>query len=519
MRDRCLRLIAATALGAAAAIALLVTVAPTPIARAVVYNRYVAVTGRDDTDCSEITLPCLTPQYAINEASPGDVIKIAAGTYSTVTTNAFTTTSAYSFTQIAFISKTLTIQGGYTLTNWTTADPAANPTVFDAHHAGRGITVLGSGTEAVTVSGLTLTNGDYTGLGTCRNTSAECGGGLYGTQARLTLSEVTVANNIASRTTWFSYGGGIALDQTTDGSLLQSITVTQNYVGPNETFGGGLALFGTGNLTITHAYLNQNSASAEGGAISVEDPVGGITIADSRVTSNAARNAAAVRVQLAGPVDIVLDRVSFTNNLTSAGDVIAVGAYGPPADSFVLRNVLIAGTSVTFTTPSAGLIKTDVGWAEQGRLDFSAAHITAINNEGAALLEIQAQTAPNQSGVFSGTLSNILVIGLPALFLPQQSGPSQIHLTADHSMTQTVPALTTSVIGAASITMTQPITGAPLLDAQYRPQAFSAAINAGRDLGVAVDLSGAPRDYWPDIGAYEAPAGTMTRLLLPALQK
>ena len=122
MRDRFLRLIAATALGAAAAIALLVAVAPTPVARAAVYNRYVAVTGRDDTDCSEITLPCLTPQYAINEASPGDVVKIAAGTYSTVTTNAFTPTSAYSFTQIAFISKTLTIQGGYTLTNWTTAE-------------------------------------------------------------------------------------------------------------------------------------------------------------------------------------------------------------------------------------------------------------------------------------------------------------------------------------------------------------------------------------------------------------
>lgn len=518
MRDRVLRLIAATALGAAAAVVLLVTLTPAPIARAVNYTRYVAVTGRDDTDCSEITLPCLTPQYAINEASPGDVIKIAAGTYATVTTNVFTTTSAYSFTQVAFISKTLTIQGGYTLTNWTTADPAGQPTVFDAQHAGRGITIFGTGTEAVTVTGLTLTNGDYTGLGTCRNTSAPCGGGLYGTLARLYLSGLTVANNVASQTTFGSYGGGIALDQPTDGTILDSITVSQNIAGPNFTYGGGLALFGSSALTVSNANISSNSATGGGGAISVEDPVGDLTISDSRLDFNASQTAAAVRVQFASPVDVMLDRVALVGNLTSAGDIIAVGVYGPPANAFVMRNVLIASTSVTFPV-SAGLIKTDVGWAEQGRLDFAASHVTAVNNEGAALLEIQAQTVPNKSGVFSGSLANNLVIGLPALFLPQQSGLSQIHVTAERTLTQTVPALTTLGIGTSAITLTQAVTGTPLLDGQYRPQAFSAAINAGRDVGVAIDLSGAPRDYWPDIGAYEAPAGTMTRLMLPALLK
>lgn len=519
MRDRVVRLIAATALGAATAVVLLVTLTPAPIARAVNYTRYVAITGRDDTDCHLDTLPCRTPQYAINEASPGDVIKIAAGTYATVTTNVFTTTSVYSFTQVAFISKTLTIQGGYTLTNWTNADPASQPTVFDAHHAGRGITIFGTGTEAVTVTGLTLTNGDYTGLGTCRNTSAPCGGGLYGTLARLYLSGLTVANNVASQTTFGSYGGGIALDQPTDGTILDSITVTQNIAGPNFTYGGGLALFGSGALTISNAYMASNSSFGGGGGISVEDPVGDLTVYDSRLNANASQSAAAIRIQFASPVDVLLDRVALVGNLTSAGDVIGVGSFGPPADSFTLRNVLIAGTAVTFTTPSSGLIRTDVGWANDGQLNFMATHVTAVGNEGVALLEVQAQNVAGQSGVFYGTLANNLVIGLPALFLPQQSGPNQIHITAERTLTQTVPALTTAVIGTSSITVTESIAGAPLLDGQYRPQVFSAAINAGRDVGVAIDLSGAPRDYWPDIGAYEAPAGTMTRLMLPALLK
>jgi hypothetical protein len=218
-------------------------------------------------------------------------------------------------------------------------------------------------------------------------------------------------------------------------------------------------------------------------------------------------------------VDVVLDRVLLTNNATSAGDVIAVGSFGPPSDSFTLRNVLIAGTSVTFTTPSAGLILTDVGWADDGQLIFTASHVTAVDNEGAALLEIQAQSAPGRSGMFVGTLSNNLVIGLPALFLPKQTEPSQIHVTADHTLTQTVSAVSTQILGSPLITVTQSIGGSPILDVHYRPQALSAAVNAGRDVGVAVDLDGVVRDYWPDIGAFEAPPGTMTRLNLTALLK
>ncbi|MBL8097371.1 MAG: hypothetical protein JNL73_24540, partial [Anaerolineales bacterium] len=171
---------------------------PTPSARAAGTTRYVTVDGVDDTDCSSPSSPCRTPQYAIVEAGAGDVVKIAAGTYDSVSLIAFTTTVPYSFTQIAYISKTLTVSGGYTVSNWVTADAVANPTVFDAGGAGRGVTIFGTGTEVVTLTGLTLTGGDYTGLGNpngvflrnCRGYQSDCGGGVYAVRVQLQASDL-----------------------------------------------------------------------------------------------------------------------------------------------------------------------------------------------------------------------------------------------------------------------------------------------------------------------------------------
>ena len=44
-------------------------------------DRYVATTGTDTGDCQAILSPCLTLQYAINQAAANDTINVAAGTY------------------------------------------------------------------------------------------------------------------------------------------------------------------------------------------------------------------------------------------------------------------------------------------------------------------------------------------------------------------------------------------------------------------------------------------------------
>jgi hypothetical protein len=42
---------------------------------------YVATTGNDLNDCDTVATPCQTIQAAINKASPGDTIHVAAGIY------------------------------------------------------------------------------------------------------------------------------------------------------------------------------------------------------------------------------------------------------------------------------------------------------------------------------------------------------------------------------------------------------------------------------------------------------
>lgn len=72
-------------------------------------------------------------QAAVDAANEGDVIKVAAGTYTDlhVRPRADLTTTGF-VTQVVYISKTVDIRGGYATTNWTTPDPEANPTTLNA---------------------------------------------------------------------------------------------------------------------------------------------------------------------------------------------------------------------------------------------------------------------------------------------------------------------------------------------------------------------------------------------------
>src|SRR6185295_738653 len=62
-------------------------------------NRYVATTGSDTSDCSNIVTPCMTIQWAVGQADPNDTINVAAGTYPEAAPGPLT------------ISKTLTLKG------------------------------------------------------------------------------------------------------------------------------------------------------------------------------------------------------------------------------------------------------------------------------------------------------------------------------------------------------------------------------------------------------------------------
>lgn len=100
------------------------------------------------------TCPYTTIQAAVDAAEDGAVIKVAAGVYSDLHSR-YTNSLSQNITQVVYISKSLTVRGGYPLGNWEQPDPETNPSTVDALDQGRGFFVGGAGIS-VTLEGLRI---------------------------------------------------------------------------------------------------------------------------------------------------------------------------------------------------------------------------------------------------------------------------------------------------------------------------------------------------------------------------
>ncbi len=138
-----------------------------PAAHADPTTRYVAITGSDASDCTLLGTPCRTLQYAVDQAASGDTILVAAGAYTGVQSRSRPAgyealVALKTITQVVYISKTITIQGGYPSGFAGPANPQANPTTLDAEGKGRGMVIAGD--ISPTIEGLRITRGNAAGL-------------------------------------------------------------------------------------------------------------------------------------------------------------------------------------------------------------------------------------------------------------------------------------------------------------------------------------------------------------------
>lgn len=182
-------------------------------------------------------------QAAVDAAEPGDTIKVAEGTYTDIH-------AREGITQVVYISKTITLEGGYTPSNWSTPDPGAHPTTLQAQSKGRGLYITGE--ISATIAGLRITGGEARGFGA--SYWDRLGGGICVKGARVNLRGNTVYDNSAI------VGGGVGLQAS-------EVTLGNNAVYSNTAVdGGGLALSHSAG-TLSGNLLSTNIAAQQGGGL------------------------------------------------------------------------------------------------------------------------------------------------------------------------------------------------------------------------------------------------------------
>ncbi len=203
----------------------------------------VATSGNDVSGCGTAASPCRTINYAVNHASAGDTILVASGTYTT-TGNCVVGTAV-----ICVFAKELTILGGYTTSNWSTADPIANLTIIDGQNSNRPILLDGRTLPyipTIHLEGFTIQNGRVQGTN-----DSQFGGGLLAETGLFVLKDLTLQNNTvqggntSDAVGGSGGGGGMAILRSVSGTTLANVTFKNNSVnGGSGGQRGGYAIGG-----------------------------------------------------------------------------------------------------------------------------------------------------------------------------------------------------------------------------------------------------------------------------------
>lgn len=462
--------------------------------------------------------PCYhSLQAAIDAAQSGDEVRVSADslTYSGVTT---VTVGGVPYLQVAMITKSLSLIGGYNSSDWDTYNPEM-PASIDAEGHGRGITILGTGSERVVISGFAIMHGDYTGLGNapgvsnraCGRTGGDCGGGLFARRAQLRMADCFFMYNTASRNVTYSDGGGAYLWELASGSTVERTMFYDNATGPGFGHAGGAAVLSGSALSFLDCSFTMNSAGGEGGALSIFQPSGRVVVERTIFSGNVARgdSGGAVWASLTREGDaLLLSRVRMLMNGASAqGAALAVEKTGSGSTSVYLVNSLLYSNQIG--SPDGFSSAIDLGNGMAGAtLTFHAAHVTAAVTGADSFL----RAASSSGGTARAVLSNTLIIGGSAAFVGDKGGTGDLSISHTRTLAYLVPELHRIQQGVPTFVATEQVFGDPMLTEDGCPEYGSAAVNAGIDVGAHEDLDGRRRPVGlPDIGACEY----ASRLYLP----
>ena len=412
----------------------------------------VATTGSDIPGCGGTGNPCRTVQYAVDQAQPGDEIRVATGIYTGVQARPVPPGYPYPpanglIAQVVYINKTVTVRGGYTAADWNTSDPDANLTTLDAQ--GQGRVLVAAGAVSPTIEGLHITGGNAAGLGGFPATvMRHGGGGMYAISATVILKNSRLFSNAA---------------------------VT----------GGGLLMVGS-TVTVSHNSILSNTAAYGGGLSLYDSPA---TLSDNAVFSNAASGGGGGMFLIGSPATLDSNAISSNTALVCGG--LCLGA-GPAT----LTNNVVADNRVG--TASSGLCI--------GDSLFRLLHNTIARNTGGDGSGIYVGGTAS-GGYTTVAMTNTILAGQTVGISVQTGNTATLEATLWGSGTW---ANGTDWAGAGTIfTGTTNIRGDPAFvdpDAgDYHIGQGSAAIDQGVNAGVTSDMDGQARPLGAgyDIGADE----------------
>lgn len=476
-------------------------------------------------------------QDAVDNASEDDIIKVATGVYTglqsvPVPPGYLNPPASGLVTQTVYLSKSLTIQGGYTTTDWLTPDPVANPTIVDAQNQGRAMLIAGN--ISPTIAGLHFTGGNATGLGGYSGVNwppHDTGGGLCVVSATATISNNVVSNNTAGS---FGSGGGMYLLYSD--AVLRNNTVTTNTA--NSLYGGGLYTMYS-DATLTGNTYSGNSAGW-GGAVFLEfSPA---TLVSNTFTGNSCIMAGgALNVHTS---NALIAENNISNNMADVGGGLRLYDSAATIDN----NVISANTATDFggglhlwispSTLTRNTITGNSANSTAGAIEFWLSDATLINNliadnhasEIGTGLYIIGESSPR-------LLHNTIARNVPSgggdssgIYVDYYQAPCTLWLTNTILVSHTI-GISVSTDNVASleathwgndidwngdgtiVTGTINVWGNPAFvdpDAgDYHLGSGSVAINAGVNAGVFTDIDGEPRPAGAgyDIGADEFLAG------------
>jgi putative cofactor-binding repeat protein len=279
-------------IGLALSLAIVVSMAvlDSPVAADPVCDRWVlGIDASDTSDCSDPAHPCLTVQYAIDQAVEGDRVCVADHVLAPGPTI---------YHETLLITKSLTLDGKWegacvdpsNLTcSFTPVVCQPERVVVDAGGAGRAATIRGHITP--TLDCLTFTGGDAAGLGGDPQPTVDndAGGGIYSQDAAPIIINSVISGNFGCFVCPVSYGrgGGIYLLNAPPGAVVSGNHI-ENNVADESTWGqgGGLMLRDSYAQVLNNVIQNNRAghSAGDGGGISVQG--GAPTIAYNDIVTN-----------------------------------------------------------------------------------------------------------------------------------------------------------------------------------------------------------------------------------------